>query len=418
MKKYRNTSPQKRTKGIKPIGLVLIFVLILIIPALSAASPVSVIVSDYKVSPAVLLPGEEGTLTVTLKSLTSETATSSITNGKDVAQVTSSITPYIDSITLKTKDFEILGGDSKFEGNIGPDQPVPVTFLIRAPQKSGMYFPEIWIRVRDGQSLKYPIPVNVNTQLSVLRTPSLTLENTFPEPVKPGTKVEGTIKLTNEGSTQADNVRIFINGSPPVAIPAGISSFMFDQLAKGMHREKNLSLLIDKNAPTGIIDIPVRMSYALLDGTKIEDTGSIGLDVRGESDISITSVETTPSRIGPGEPFNLIIRVQNTGTGEAKSVSATIDLPVKGSKEAFIGRIKSGNDAPATFVLEGTSPGEYKYHTTITYNDDWGTHNLDKNLTLTVSDRDNSSGVIIVVIILVIAGAGIFWYMRRKNGDE
>ena len=107
------------------------------------------------------------------------------------------------------------------------------------------------------------------------------------------------------------------------------------------------------------------MTYALLDGTIIEDTGSIGLDVRGESEISITSVETTPSRVNPGEPFNLIIRVQNTGTGEAKSVSATIDLPIQGAKEAFIGRIKSGNDAPATFVREGTEAGEYTYHTTI-----------------------------------------------------
>jgi len=396
------------------LTLILIFTLV---PGISA-SPVSVIVSDYKVSPAVLLPGEEGTLTVTLKSLTSGTTTSSVTYGKDVAQVTSSIIPYIDSVILKTKEFDILGGDSKFEGNIGPDQPVPVTFLIRAPQKSGMYFPEVWIRVRDGQSLKYPIPVNVNTQLSVLRTPSLALENTFPEPVKPGTRVEGTIRLINEGSTQADNVRIFINGTPPNAIPAGISSFMFERLGTGMHREKNLSLLIDKNAPTGIIEIPVRMSYALLDGTSIEDTGSIGLDVRGESEISITSVETTPSRVGPGEPFDLIIRVQNTGTGEAKSVSATIDLPIKGAKEAFIGRIKSGNDAPATFVLEGTSSGEYKYHTKITYTDDWGTHTLDKDLTLTISEVDSSGNIIALVIILVIAGIGVYWYMRRKHEDE
>jgi len=400
------------------IGAIFLFIIACIHPLSSAAPQVSVIVSDYKVSPAVLLPGEEGTLTITLKSIASGTTTSSVSYGQDVSQTTSSITPYIDSVILKSKDFDILGGDSKFEGNIGPDQAVPITFLIRAPQKSGMYFPEVWIRVRDGQSLKYPVPVNVNTQISVLRTPSLGLENTFPESVKPGTKIEGTITISNEGSTQADNIRVFVNGTPPMAIPAGISSFMIDRLSSGMSKEKNLSILIDKNTPTGIIEIPVRMTYALLDGSIIEDAGSIGLDVRGESEISITSVETTPSRVKPGEPFDLIIRVQNTGTGEAKSVSATVDLPIQGAKEAFIGRIKSGNDAPATFVLEGTEAGEYSYHTTITYVDDWGTHTLDKDLVLTVANGEDSSGLMILLLILLIAGAGGFYYMRRKNEDN
>ncbi len=399
------------------ICLIILLLLAGIFPLGTGAPQISVIVSDYKVSPAVLLPGEEGTLTVTLKSISTGTTTSTVSYGQDASQTTTSLTPYIESVILKSRDFDVLGGDSRFTGNIGPDQPVPVTFLVRAPQKSGMYFPEVWIRVRDGQSLKYPVPVNVNTQLSVLRTPSLALENTFPELVKPGTRIEGTIRIINEGSTQADNIRVFVNGSPPAVIPAGISSFLIDRLDSGMAREKNLSLLINKNMPTGIIDVPVRMTYALLDGTIIEDTGSIGLDVRGESEVSITSVETTPSRVKPGTPFDLIIRVQNTGTGESKSVSATIDLPVQGAKEAFIGRIKPGNDAPATFILEGTEPGEYSYHTIIIYTDDWGTHTLEKDLVLTVTNGQDSPGMMILVLLIIIAGAGGFIYIRRKNED-
>ena len=399
------------------ICLIILLLLAGIFPLGTGAPQISVIVSDYKVSPAVLLPGEEGTLTVTLKSISTGTTTSTVSYGQDASQTTTSLTPYIESVILKSRDFDVLGGDSRFSGNIGPDQPVPVTFLVRAPQKSGMYFPEVWIRVRDGQSLKYPVPVNVNTQLSVMRTPSLALENTFPELVKPGTRIEGTIRIINEGSTQADNIRVFVNGSPPAVIPAGISSFLIDRLDSGMAREKNLSLLINKNMPTGIIDVPVRMTYALLDGTIIEDTGSIGLDVRGESEVSITSVETTPSRVKPGTPFDLIIRVQNTGTGESKSVSATIDLPVQGAKEAFIGRIKPGNDAPATFILEGTEPGEYSYHTIIIYTDDWGTHTLEKDLVLTVTNGHDSAGMMILVLLIIIAGAGGFIYIRRKNED-
>lgn len=379
----------------------------------------SVIIQDYKVTPAVLTAGEKGTLTVTLKSVSPGTKTSSITSGSDTASMSSPVIPYIESVTFKSKDIELLSTDSKFEGNIGPDQAIPVTFYIQAPQKNALYFPEVWIRVRDGQSLKYPVPVNVGTQLSVLRTPTLSLENTFPSMVKPGTKIEGNVTIRNEGSSQADNIQVMVNGTPPAVIASGISSFQIENLAPGESVIKDLSLLVDKNIPAGLVEVPVRMKYALIDGTPIEQTGSIGIDVRGEAELAITAVETTPTRITEGTPFDLMIRVQNTGTGDAKSVSAKIDLPVPGTKEAFVGKIKPGNDAPATFILEGSKAGDYQYKATVTWTDDWGEHSFTRDLSQTVPGTDGSGTIVMVVIVLIIAGAGAFWYWRRKaDSDE
>lgn len=379
----------------------------------------SVIIQDYKVTPAVLTAGEKGTLTITLKSVTSGSKTSSITSGMDASSTTSQVIPYIDSVTLKSKDIKLLSSDSKFEGNIGPEQPVPITFYIEAPQRNGLYFPEVWIRVRDGQSLKYPVPVNVGTQLSVLRTPSLSIDNTFPAMVKPGTRVEGTMTIGNEGSSQADNIQINVNGTPPAVIATGISSYQIPQLAAGESVSRNVSLLVDKNTPAGLVEVPVKMRYAQLDGLPVDQTGSIGLDVRGESELGITAVETTPTRMSEGTPFDLMIRIQNTGTGDAKSVSAQIDLPISGAKEAFVGKIKPGNDAPATFILEGAKAGSYAYKATITWSDDWGVHTMTRDLTLTVPGSDGSGMVLIGILILVIAGAGGVWYWRRKaESDE
>ncbi|HWQ66880.1 MAG TPA: hypothetical protein VN372_08425 [Methanospirillum sp.] len=378
----------------------------------------SVIIQDYKVAPSVLMPGEKGTLTVTLKAVSPGTKTSSITSNGDTASQTTPVIPYIESVTFKSKDIDLLSADSKFEGNIGPDQAVPVTFYIQAPQQNGLYFPEVWIRVRDGQSLKYPVPVNVGTQLSVLKTPSLALENNFPTQVRPGTKIEGTITISNEGSSQADNIQVLVNGSPPVVIPSGISSFQVEQLASGEKQEKEIALLIDKNAPSGLVEIPVSMQYALLDGTLIEQHGSIGLDIRGVAELGITSVETTPVRISEGTPFDLMIRVQNTGTGDAKTVAAKIDLPISGAKEAFVGKIKPGNDAPATFILEGTKSGEYQYSAVISWTDDWGEHNLSRNLSISVPGSDGSGTMILVVVLIIIIGGGAFWYLRRKDESD
>ncbi|MDD1727564.1 MAG: hypothetical protein LUQ50_00665 [Methanospirillum sp.] len=401
----------------------ILFWLILVnLPASAAGDTTqtpSVIIQDYKITPAVLTAGEKGTLMVTLKSVTPGTKTSSITSGSDTASLSSPVIPYIDSVTFKSKDIELLSADSKFEGNIGPDQAVPVTFYIQAPQKNGLYFPEVWIRVRDGQSLKYPVPVNVGTQLSVLRTPTLSLENSFPPMIKPGTKIDGNITIRNEGSTQADNIQVTVNGSSPSVIASGISSFQIANLPTGESVTRNLALLVDKNIQAGLVEVPVKMNYVLLDGTTMEQVGSIGLDIRGVAELGITAVETTPSRVAQGEKFDLMIRVQNTGTGDAKSVSATIDLPIGGTREAFVGKIKPGNDAPATFILEGAKAGDYPYKATISWNDDWGEHSFTRDLSQTVPGSDDSGTYYTGAVILIIIGVLAFWYWRRRaDSDE
>lgn len=403
-------------------SLIILFGLLLInLPASVAGDTTqipSVIIQDYKVTPAVLTPGEKGTLTVTLKSVTSGTKTSSVTSGSDTTSLSSPVIPYIDSVTFKSKDIDLLSTNSKFEGNIGPDQAIPVTFYIQAPQKTGLYFPEVWIRVRDGQSLKYPVPVNVGTQLSVLRTPTLSLENSFPSMVKPGTKIDGNITIKNEGSSQADNIQVMVNGTPPSVIASGISSFQIERLEAGQSVTRDLSLLVDKNIQAGLVEVPVRMKYAQIDGSIAEQLGSIGIDVRGNAELGITAVETTPSRVSQKQAFDLMIRVQNTGTGDAKAVSAKIDLPISGTKEAFVGKIKPGNDAPATFILDGAPAGEYKYKTTINWTDDWGEHSFTRELSQGVPGSEDSSSTIVGVIILVVIGAGVFWYWRKKNNPD
>jgi hypothetical protein len=209
-----------------------------------------------------------------------------------------------------------------------------------------------------------------------------------------------------------------VNGSPPAVISSGISSFQIEQLVSGESVTKNLTLLIDKNIPPGLVEVPVRMHYFLLDGTPIDQPGTIGIDVRGEAELGITSVDTTPTRVSEGVPFDLMIRIQNTGTGDAKTVVAVIDLPISGEKEAFVGKIKPGNDAPATFILEGTKPGEYSYKTTIFWTDDWGEHSFTRDLSLTIPGTGGPGILIIIVLLILLIGTGAFWQFRKKSDPD
>jgi hypothetical protein len=141
--------------------------------------------------------------------------------------------------------------------------------------------------------------------------------------------------------------------------------------------------------------------------------------MKGTAELGFVSVDTNPSRLTEGTPFDLTIRIENTGTGEAKKVSATVDMPAEGKKEAFIGKIKPGNDAPAIFLLESMKGGTYPYNLVINYTDDMGEHTLTRQMNLRVSPVDSTGNLIFMLIILAILAflAYRYWYLPKKNGD-
>jgi hypothetical protein len=178
-------------------------------------------------------------------------------------------------------------------------------------------------------------------------------------------------------------------------------------------------LLSDKKANAGLVRIPVTISYHAIDGVLQTQKTGIDLMLKGKAELGFVSVDTNPPRLTENTPFDLTIRIENTGTGEAKQVSAKIDLPSEGNKEAFIGKIKPGNDAPAIYLLEGAKAGNHPYNLTITYTDDMGVHTMNRQMNIRVPAADNSRNIILGLIILVILlfVAYRYWYLPKKNGD-
>jgi hypothetical protein len=178
-------------------------------------------------------------------------------------------------------------------------------------------------------------------------------------------------------------------------------------------------LLSDKQAGSGLIRIPVTLSYNAIDGIPRTQITGIDLMMKGKAELGFVSVDTSPPRLAENTPFDLTIRIENTGTGEAKQVSAIIDLPAEGTREAFIGKIKPGNDAPAIFLLEGLKAGNYPYNLTISYTDDMGVHTMKRQMNMRVPGTDNSGNIILGIIVLgiLLFVAYRYWYLPKMNGD-
>ncbi|NMB78936.1 MAG: S-layer protein [Methanomicrobiales archaeon] len=407
-----------------PRYLVLLLALALFtitVPA-SAENP-TVMVADYSISPPVLQPGDVGTITAIIKNTASSAVqmeNKGLQSGGSFENTRSTdIGVNIESVQLDSKEVEVISGNYKRIGAIGPGQSIPITFLIRAPAKDGIYFPEIWIDVTGGQSVRQPVPVNVNTQIAILKKPALTILKTVPDGVSPGDEIPVSVVIRNDGLSRADQITVTVNSSSSSISPKTPGTYHISQLQKGENATLDMLFSSDKKAPVGINRVVLTTSYANTDGTMNTQTEILAIHMKGRAKIGIASLTTDPVQVRTGKPVSLIIRLENTGTDNANSVKATVDLPFPGSKDAYVGRIEPKNDAPAVFALQATRPGTYTYNLTVQYEDDFGVQTRQESVQMTVFDGDSAGLYAGVVLLLVLAaGAGYWYFVMRKKGSS
>ncbi|HWQ66617.1 MAG TPA: S-layer protein [Methanospirillum sp.] len=392
------------------------------IPAL-AESP-TVIVADYVISPSVLQPGDIGTITATIQNTASSANIKENTglrsDGTFENTRVTDIGVNIESVNLESKDVELISGNFKRIGAIGPGQSIPITFLIRAPPQDGIYFPEIWVDVTGGQSVRQPIPVNVNTQIALLKKPALTAVKSIPDGVNPGDDLSATVILKNDGLSRADQITVTVNSTSPSITQKTSSTYNVGSLIKGENTTLNMVFSTDKKAPIGLNRVLLTITYGNPDGTITTQNEILGILVKGKAKIGISSVSLEPVRIKKGDQVSLIIRLENTGTDNANSVKASIDIPMSGGKDAYVGKIEPNNDAPAVFALQAGEPGTYPYTLTVRYEDDYGVQTQNETLQMTVLDGDSGGMIPILILILIIGGGALYWVLilRKKDSND
>lgn len=398
---------------------VLVVALPVVVAAATAAEP-TVIVSDSTVTPAVLMPGDTGTVTLmitnTAQAASEKENAGAVAGGTFASSRNTDINVFIENIHLDENGIIVETDDFDRIGELGPGQSVPVTFVIRAPQASGIYFPEAWIDVRNGRSTRFPVMVNVNTDIATQKKPALSVARSVPVQVTPGDGFNVSITLANTGLTRAGDVTVVVDpGRESVAL-ASTGRYYIPALDPGETHTIDLQFASDKSVPVGICPVTLAITYANIDGSTEKQTEILGIPFKGKAEIAVSSVTTDPVRPAPGSPFTLIVRVENTGTGRATSVRATLDTGFSGTKDAFIGSVDKDSDAPAIFSLQATRDGSVPATITITYNDDYGPHTLTERTTVTTAPSSMMTVVAIVLAVLAAGGIVAYWYFRVRPG--
>ena len=338
--------------------------MVLLVPSVHADTP-TVTITDYKVTPSVLMPDSLGTITVTIKNTAASASVSESTAlSSDYAGTTKTtdINVYIENVHLEGNDIEVLSDDFERVGELGPGQSTTITFSIRAPEKSGMYFPEVWIDTTGGRSTRYPVPVNVNTASGIQKQAILIMESSLPGSVNPGDEIPVTLNVKNAGQLLADDVTLKITNVSGSVAPKSTDLYHLGTVGPGDLKTVNLVLLSDKDASSGLIRIPVAISYNALDGTPVTEQTGIDIMMKGKAELGFVTVDTSPARLTEGTPFDLTIRIENTGTGEAKQVSATVDLPVEGQEGSIHRQDQARQRCPGHLPPRGSERRQSPVH--------------------------------------------------------
>ncbi|MDO9324470.1 MAG: CARDB domain-containing protein, partial [Methanoregula sp.] len=389
-----------------------------------AALPVSgsvdgqpAMVVNYTVSPPVLSPGGLGTITLLIQQVGKTTIEQKISSGNNnFIDFKWTDTVNIEHITLEEYGIEQLSPDYDHVGQIGSDKTLRVTFVVRAPTKSGIYFQEVWMETDAGKT-RFPFPINVNTPIGTQKQAVIILQSALPETMNVGDEIPVRITLRNEGGTLAEKVSLKVGNASKVIAPKATNLYYIGTINPNEEKILDILLLSDRAAAPGLVNVPMTLQYSLIDGKTIADTESINLILNGVGELRFAQFETSPKTIFENQPFDITAQVENTGTGEARQVAATIDLPMTGTRQSDLGKIAPGDAAAAVFLMNGGAEGAYTYNVTITYVDDIGTHTKVRQHSLRVT-RDLPVTILYPVLLLILIGGALgilYWYRQRKN---
>ncbi len=186
----------KNTRKVITMGFAVASLVLLATAAVSAVDGPAVMVTNYTLEPKVLMPGDTGTITVTIKNMDTkssemETRTTKLGGDSSTTQMTSAVSAEIETIRLSSSgEIEWLQKGSyrtKYYnvGSLGQGESISISLPIKADTHAsdGTYFTELYVEVDNGENVRFPIPVKVESSEVELLVKDIPSEISFTESV-------------------------------------------------------------------------------------------------------------------------------------------------------------------------------------------------------------------------------------------
>ena len=426
---------RKRIGGLIALFFTAIALYLLVAATASAAEGPAVMVTGYTVEPEVLMPGDTGTISLTIKNMDTQssesetvvTAPSGTSSQTTTTTSTRGISAEIDTIRLSSKSKEVAWMSESLQrteylnvGSLGPGESITITLPIKAATyaRDGTYFPEVYIEVDNGDNARFPVPVKVDSSEVQL------LEEDIPSEISLGESKQIAIVVANNRPNTAEGVNVFVEQSNADLefTPEGLYVGNL-----GAYEQRTVKFTVNPHSE-GIQVLSFKAIYKNGNNVHSSDLTS-SITVTSRSDVRLILVDA-PEFVYHGEVAKIEFDVANGMTKDIKAVSV---VPiVTGLKllpsEYFIGDMEVGDVFSASFDLHTTDMdlGETTLPFKIRYTDsDTGKQYEMAGYAVQVEVREPQKSAVpnqaimgAVVVILVVVGVIVWMRARRKRARE
>jgi len=307
----------------------------------------SIIVNDYELIPSIFMPGDSGTLKLTIRNAeTTNTVSRTSTSG-------SSSTVYTDTVGAEFNNIWIIpASDSKGKkvkatlnyediGYLAPSASFDITFKIIAEENisSDLYFPTVRIDVESFNDVSFPIPIEVsNSTVDLLLTNVPSKISSSGSTLITFTSVnnrENTVEGVTVVPSNIDGLEFTPNSVYIGSLDAGASSDASFSVKPNETGEKNLTFYV----------------YFKNGNNEHNETFSSNIEIIDTLDVGsiFTSI---PRSIKKGESSRITLEVYNAKTEYITGVMVTpISKIMTLPSQYFIGAMEPDDVFSASFDI-------------------------------------------------------------------
>jgi len=347
---------RKKIGGFMTALSAVVFLLLLMAATAYAAEGPAVMITSYTVEPEVLMPGDTGTITLTMKNMDTQSLETTVEQSSGTPDrittttSTRSISAEIETIRLssRSKDIEWLKeGTQRTEyfnvGALGPGESITISLPIKAAAyaRDGTYFPEVYIEVDNGDNVRFPVRVQVDSSELQL------LEQDIPSEISISESKEIAIVVANNRPNAVSGVNVFVRSSNDDLefTPVGI---FIGKLEAYEQKEVKFTLI---PLSEGGQNIYFETTYKNGNNAHHSELTS-SVAVKSSSDVKLILVNA-PEFVLKGDVARIDFDVAN---GMAKNIKAVSVVPaIEGLKilpsEYFIGDMEAGDVFSASFDI-------------------------------------------------------------------
>lgn len=271
----------------------------------------------------------------------------------------------------------------------------------------------VYIRMRAGNiESQHQVDIKVRGKPNVIFSTKSQLDN-----ITPGSVFPVVLDVANIGTDQARQIKLQPDSSSFIVL--GNPLKVVDALGAGEAKPILFEFVAAESLTANSYTIPFKISFLDYQGATSNATQSLGLRVVNKGGINVQNIKAASSAGGAittNQPFTVIVRLENTGPGDADTIVADISCPFNGPKKAFLGQLKKDEDAPAVFELTSTSSGNFACDLHVSYKDDTGAHEFTDKFDIAVAQNNPPllAAAIIILALLYIFRKRILAFLKRK----